>query len=271
MKTINLEYLSEISSFESNSYKLLNMDDWQDEVLSSRHMHNRVGKGGGRSQRHGSKFNVRKTFGGYSVECAAYDRSASDGGDGRSAGSSDLQLYRLTTDGQGIVGMLSLPGTLHAAVILAASRKSLQKIISDLEVEDAVEDEAAEVESTGTSEEDNDSQDDSDGLNHMEEADRLENDRFKAFEKNSFRSPKFWVQWCGSPISPESTLQEAESTSAQTGLGYVVFSGNDCRKFSGTLNCDSLGWENVAISGHKLASRSESDVPVLWPQTGSDL
>ncbi|KAH6652229.1 hypothetical protein BKA67DRAFT_660993 [Truncatella angustata] len=247
------------------------MDDWQDEALSSRHMHNRVGKGGGRSQRHGSRFNVRKSFGGFSVDCPTYTRACGSEGDMKSAGNPDLQLYRLTTDGQGVVGTLSLPGTLQAAVILAASRKSLQAIVSSLEAEDPANDDAEELEREGSSERDNNTDEDGDDQEHLDEADQLENDRFKAFEKNSFRTPKFWLQWCGSPIPPGSTIQDAESTTPETGLGYIVFSGNDCRKFSGTLNCSTLGWEDVAISGHKLASRSESDVPVVWAQTGSDI
>lgn len=246
------------------------MDDWQDEAFSSRHMHNRVGKGGGRSQRRGSKFNVRKTFGGYSVDCATYERINTGAEDGKPLGNPDLQLYRLTADGQGIVGTISLPGTLQAAVVLAASRKSLQAVIASLDVEETTENDSEEVE-PDDNEDDAHTEDDSDGPGHIDDTDKIENDRFKAFEKNSFRTPKFWLQWCGSPIPQGTAVQSAETTAAETGLGYIVFSGNDCRKFSGTLNCSALGWEDVAMSGHKLASRSESDVPVVWAQTGSDL
>lgn len=44
----------------------------------------------------------------------------------------------------------------------------------------------------------------------------------------------------------------------------MTFTGNDCRKFKGTLNSKELGWKDVAFSGFKAVSRSESDRQVLW-------
>jgi hypothetical protein len=79
--------------------------------------------------------------------------------------------------------------------------------------------------------------------------------------KYSFRHPKFWLQWDG--VMMANTRRE-EPESRESGLGYVVFSQNDCRKFTATFNCGLLGWKDVAVSGRKIAKRNESDVPVTW-------
>jgi hypothetical protein len=235
------------------------MDDWQDAAFSSRHMHNRVGRSGGRGSgksKRNSAFDVRKTFGSYSCKCPAWHKLSS-GSDRSPDQTASLELYRLTESGQGVVGQLSLPGVLEASVILAASRDSLQRILSELEpVDHGIDAQAAE--NDDGNDDDAESDQDSDGNDMSEE--EPENDRFNTFEKNSFRSPKFWLQWNG-VLLPTSTRS---SEKPEAGLGYVVFTGNDCRKFKGTLNCASLAWKDVSFSGHRVATRSESDVPVFW-------
>lgn len=240
----------------------ITMDDWQDAAFSSRHMHNRVnrngGRGGGKSKR--TAFDVRKTFGSYECKCPAWHRINSEGG------SSDqhavLELYRLTENGQGVVGELSLPGVLQAAVILAASRKSLQGILSELEPVNPQQEDEKPSESANTTDETGDWNQDEDS-DEEESEQEPEPDRFETFEKNSFREPKFWLQWNGM-LSPTS----GEPEKAELGLGYIIFPSNDCKKFKGTLNCASLEWKDVALSGHKIAPRSESDIPVAWGPDG---
>jgi hypothetical protein len=212
-------------------------DDWQDAAFSSRHMHNNRGN---KSKR--STFDVRKTFGSYEVKCPAWQKL----GDVSSDQAASLELYRMTENGEGVVGELTMPGALRAAVVLAASRESLRRTVETVEDEEDGEDE------------DDD-----------EEEENEEANRFETFEKNSFRSPKFWFRWSGTPTSqrpssPKLSRKASESDDAETGLGYIVFVGNDCRKFKGTLNCEALSWKDVAITGHKIAARSESDVPVAW-------
>jgi hypothetical protein len=165
--------------------------------------------------------------------------------------SASLELYRLTANQEGVVGELALPSALRAAVVLAGSRQSLRRTVEDMEEEDDDEDEEDE-----------------------EDEDPDPDARFETFEKNSFRTPKFWFRWSGAPASSATPASPKLSKSAspgddvQTGLGYIVFSGNDCRKFKGTINCTALGWKDVAITGHKVAPRSESDVPVVWGRGG---
>jgi hypothetical protein len=229
------------------------MDDWQDAAFSSRHMHNRVGRSGGRGtgkSKRNRAFDVRKTFASYTCKCPAWHKLSS-----ATEQTASLELYRLTDNSEGVVGQLSLPGVLEAAVILAASRDSLQRTVLELEP-------APQSDNVEAVENDDDAEDDeaSESDHENSEEEETESDRFATFEKNSFRSPKFWLQWNGD-LSPTSTRA---SDKHEAGLGYIVFSGNDCRKFTGTLNCASLAWKDVSISGHKVASRSESDVPVVW-------
>jgi hypothetical protein len=227
-------------------------DDWQDAAFSSRHMHNNRG---GKSKR--SNFDVRKTFGSYELKCPAFLKLE----DVSPEQNSSLELYRLTENGEGVVGEVALPGALNAAMVLAASRESLRRTVEDLEEDENDEDD----------EEDDDEEDENDSAPTSPSQ-----SRFETFEKNSFRSPKFWLKWSGAPISrtpttpssPKASRKTKENADVQTGLGYIVFSGNDCRKFKGTINCEAFGWKDVAITGHKIAARSESDVPVAWGKAG---
>jgi len=168
-----------------------------------------------------------------------------------------LELYRLTECGRGVVGEMSLPGCIRAAVLLAASRKSLQGILDELEpVREGKKDDGHEEKKSGEQKDGEHSEDEEE--EESEESEE-EPDRFETFEKNSFREPKFWLRWNGKLESPAVDEEKAES-----GLGYIIFPSNDCRKFKGTLNCASLEWKDVAFSGHKIAPRSESDIPVAW-------
>ena len=241
---------------------------------------------------------MRKTFGEYEVKCASWERAISEmGEEDRQEEEAGLELLRLTKDGQGVLGELILPGVLRAAIVLAASRKILSIITSQLSGDD----------------QDDDDEDDGHDHDHDHEVDEVEDedgaedeqqpDRFDTFEKNSFRSPKFWLAWNGTlvlhtsdspPSSPSHARKGSHFSSADSpppsptltrtgssfpppksnstsmtstqaeGLGYITFTGNDCRKFKGTLNCKELGWKDVAFSGFKSVSRSECDRAVLW-------
>ncbi|KAK6006985.1 hypothetical protein QM012_005993 [Aureobasidium pullulans] len=235
-------------------------DSWQETAFSSRHMHNRQNRNAG-SKGHSGKskrntFDVRKTFGSYTVKCPAWHKLYTSG-DGVSSGQDAvLELYRLTKCGTGVVGEMSLPGVLRAAVLLAASRKSLQAILDRLEpVEPEVGDEAKEHDEGEEQESDEESDEEEE-----ESEEESEPDRFETFEKNSFREPKFWLRWNGVLES----MAAGGDEKAESGMGYIIFPSNDCRKFKGTLNCATLEWKDVAFSGHKIAPRSESDIPVAW-------
>ncbi|KAI4803447.1 hypothetical protein E4T44_11194 [Aureobasidium sp. EXF-8845] len=236
-------------------------DSWQEIAFSTRHMHNRQSRnngtktgGNGKSKR--TTFDIRKAFGTYTIKCPSWFKlyNEIDTGENKDA---VLELYRLTECGRGVVGEMSLPGVIRAAVLLAASRKSLQGILDVLEPVKEAEMDKLEEEKKVEKKDDEDSDDEEE--EEEESEDEPEADRFETFEKNSFREPKFWLRWNGVLESPAVGEEKAES-----GLGYIIFPSNDCRKFKGTLNCASLEWKDVAFSGHKLAPRSESDIPVSW-------
>ncbi|KAF1948073.1 hypothetical protein EJ02DRAFT_499176 [Clathrospora elynae] len=234
------------------------MDDWQDAAFSSRHMHNRNNRSG--KAKHRSAFDVRKTFGSYAVKCPAWQKLLNATDSAHSEQDATLELYRLTENGEGVVGELSLHSVLHASVILAGSRDSLRKTVSELE--------SVDVDGDAAEDDENDQEDGDDNADEEES----ERDRFETFEKNSFRSPKFWFRWSGAPTdNTQKTPEEAGPTGTETELGYMVFSGNDCRKFKGTINCTRLKWKNVALTGHKIVSRSESDAQVTWGEDGVEI
>ncbi|KAJ4991518.1 hypothetical protein SVAN01_02899 [Stagonosporopsis vannaccii] len=272
------------------------MDDWQDHALSTRHMHNRNSRRPSGKGKKGGQFDVRKAFGEYEVKCASWERALGDVGDAdRQDEDAAFELLRLTDDGQGVLGELVLPGLLRAAVVLAASRRGLTLLTRSLagEEEEEQEDSGSDGEAASDGDEHGSDEEENDG--------NAPPNRFETFEKNSFRSPKFWLAWNGAlstprPDSPPPSLSPSTSRKQPSsdspppsptlhrtgssfppprptpsthqapaeGLGYVVFTGPDCRKFKGTLNCKELGWKDVAFSGFKSVSRSESDRQLLW-------
>ncbi|KAJ1325778.1 hypothetical protein MN608_08973 [Microdochium nivale] len=197
---------------------------------------------------------------------------------------------------------------LEATVVLTGSRKVMRHIIKEIEHEacDSSEGEAEKDRSkrkmtitksdeTGG---DRNSEDDLEGEESLNDEQSEESDleseqedkdhRYRRpFEKNSFRSPKFWAEWrstgSGSGIDPVGSVTTGDeivsarpesraegnekSNSILAGTGYLVFQGgNDCRKFSGTISCPDLGWNNLAMSGRKRASAKTRDTAVFWPR-----
>ncbi|KXH56346.1 catalase [Colletotrichum nymphaeae SA-01] len=257
------------------------MDDWQEAAFTSRHVHNRASKsnkGGGRGRR-GGAFEVKRAFGRYNIKCP----SATKVRNGKLA-SPSMDIFRLSEDGRGLLGQLSLPGVLDASIILTGSRKVLADLISQYEESDeesevsdkSDEDDGsisehkigeAEGKANDIDKQEDDADEGSEEEEDEEESEVNEKKRFKNFEKNSFRSPKFWFQWNGD-VAPTATSsrdhQISPTTSQETGRGYIVFSGNDCRSFKGTISCDFLGWRDVSISGCKEVSMSERDAAFVW-------
>ncbi|KAH6621793.1 hypothetical protein C7974DRAFT_414489 [Boeremia exigua] len=274
------------------------MDDWQDHALSTRHMHNRNSRRPSGKGRKGGTFDVRKAFGEYEVKCPSYERALrelrdGDGVDGQLA-EPQLELLRLTDDGQGVLGELVLPGLLRATVVLAATRRGLALLTRAL-AGDASDDE---------DDEDVDNDDNAANSHSDDDDEEEEEDRFTTFEKNSFRTPKFWLAWNGPltlpPASPPPTPstpshpsfprkhdpadspppsptlhrtgssfpppKPAPSATPQPaeGTGYVVFAGNECRKFRGTVSCAEWGWRDVAFGGFKTVGRGESERGLVW-------
>ncbi|GKT42942.1 uncharacterized protein ColSpa_03123 [Colletotrichum spaethianum] len=261
------------------------MDDWQEAAFTTRHVHNRASKskaGGGRGRR-GGAFEVKKTFGRYDIKCPNASKRSTNYclANGENVASPTLDIFRLSDDGRGLLGDLMLPGTLEARVVMTGSRKTLEILVSQLEDEESEEnpEEIANDKVSQDKEQDitvhnsasldddfvaSNDEDEADESEDQEDQDK-ERIRFQNFEKNSFRSPKFWFQWKGQVATPSTPHNQTSATaSPETGRGYIVFSGNDCRSFKGTISCDALGWKNVSLSGWKGVSMSERDAPFAW-------
>ncbi|KAK5086920.1 hypothetical protein LTR05_004091 [Lithohypha guttulata] len=242
------------------------MDDWQDAALTTRHMHNRRGGQGTSGKQKNAIFDVRRTFGTYEIKCPAAEKIIAKAGN--SGSSAKLEIYGLNAGGDAVHAELFLPGALHAVVILAASRKTMNAVIRRLEDAyttkervDSADDHVAADEEEPEGEAHGEEQPET------EDEDDLQNRRVQQFEKNSFRSPKFWLRWQGQvtdqPRSQEDD-QEVNSNTTDTDTGYLVFSGNSCDKFEGTISCETLDWRNVKLRGWKLTSKSERDFAMAW-------
>ncbi|RBR10701.1 uncharacterized protein FIESC28_09348 [Fusarium coffeatum] len=252
---------------------------WEDELLDSRHTHNR------RSRKSTAKTgNISHAFGLYRIQCAKVDAIARQQGlDGNSPDqstakkgrkkkqhsySANLNIRNFTTDEDGLYGSLHLPGVLNAVVHMAGSRKGLEDIIateyaSDEEESNSEDDShvtspisSGDSESMRTDKDMGVSQaSDTPGASDIAAYEEKEQARFNKFEKNTFRQPKFWLFWKGRVLAAPQHSVHAETESAtdeiQSGMGYLVFSGSRYEKFNGTISCESLGWKDIAISGRK--------------------
>ncbi|KAJ4112430.1 hypothetical protein NW768_011587 [Fusarium equiseti] len=252
---------------------------WEDELLASRHTHNR------RSRKStATSENILNAFGVYRIQCAKADAIAQQQSlddnlphqtttkKGRKkkqhSYTPNLNIQSFTTDEDGLVGSLHLPGVLNAVVHLAGSRKGLEDILAieyalDREESDADEDAYVESPISGDEPENIGTEKDM-GVSQpsvtAEASDiaayeEREQTRFNKFEKNTFRQPKFWLFWKGRVLAAPQHIIHADTESAtdevRSGMGYLIFSGNRYEKFNGTISCDSLGWKDIAIRGRK--------------------
>lgn len=258
-------------------------DEWEDEFLSTRHVHNRgsrkTNRGGTKGQR---TFDVRRTFGSYEVKCPAAERIRSTGDNAatkkeerkpeeklksrkkakKDSVRAEMEIKRLTDDGNGLLGELVLPGLLEAGLVLAATKKGLENFeaetqangneISDMEQPfktvskiETSDEGSFQCESGSESEEE---YEDPETSTLSEDTER---ERFEKFEKNSFRQPKFWLWWRGR-VRDTVLVDDDDSWTLQSGVGYVVFAGNSCKRFEGTLSCERYDWEDVTFYGYKF-------------------
>lgn len=205
-----------------------------------------------------------------------------------------LEIYRLTADENGILGALKFPGVFEATVVFAGSRKILGNITRDLGQDGAAAEEPPygkrrgsaasssshnsnalgqqkEASLNGHSESDEDEDEEDDDEEHSDESgldshEHRQRRRVAAFEKNSFRQPKFWFRWQG--LVSDDVLADLEDLdldgSKVHGSGYMVFSGNDCRRFQGTMTSEKMGWNNVKMTGWKAKPQPERDFEIQW-------
>ncbi|KAJ3528562.1 hypothetical protein NM208_g10148 [Fusarium decemcellulare] len=247
--------------------------DWESEFLTTRHVHNRKTRHGLGSSGASNAFDVRKTFGSYDLKCPVAEtyrrqnkpeeiQDKSSRRQKRAPLGPRLEIYRLTDNEDGLLGELIIPGILQATATMAGSRKQLRELIEgrrqdEGELREDIPGEPLTTEELGDEE--------ATSSTRYQEKQR---NRFQKFEKNSFRQPKFWLHWHGSVLAPSSALDECQSTDSpengdQSGMGYLVFSGNKCRDFKGTMSCELLGWKDIKLEGRKRGDMKERDVTLV--------
>ena len=234
-------------------------------------------------------------------------KGSSGTGNGTGPGpSSDmwLEIHELTEEEDGLIGTFSFEqigcGRVSGMCVLAGSRKGLVGIIAEMErgadgeeevdgeVDGEGEEEGREVveaaddEEEEKSEEEDDpeprngssSEDDDSDTPELPPPPQILNNRLRAFEKSSFRNPKFWMRWKAhhhahntstntQPEPPERQPTPITPPAVESNQAYLIFSSNDCERFEGTVSCVALGWDNAKLKGWKVRSRG-SRCPVEW-------
>ena len=181
------------------------------------------------------------------------------------AGSSTMQhvfeIHELTESETGLVGTFDF-AKLSGMFILAGSRKQLADIITGLEESDD-DSEDEDGENQDSQDEDDDTEESGNEPSAIELQDEKINRRAQAFEKNSFRNPKFWMKWKGTPV----TNNDCGSGQVEQDMGYLVFANNECDRFEGTITCPTLDWKQLKLKGRKVHSKGRS-CPTAWNDLG---
>ncbi|KAF5559319.1 catalase [Fusarium napiforme] len=255
-------------------------------MLSSRAFHNR--KTRKFTAQASSSSSITRVIGSYQLQCPKADSLARTSQVNRDpakaekhprqkrrpANSPRFEIHRFTGEEDGLEGDLFLPDVLDASFIMAGSRKKIQEILDRAIIPEYSDfDSESVAHSSGGRSADNSDADDQQHETcpdqHPSEVSGDEDDhpkdshvdktaaelRSDNFEKNTFRQPKFWLSWRGKVlVKPESGVVPEDYSpldTIQSGIGYIVFTGNKYQKFKGTISCDVLGWDNVAITGWK--------------------
>lgn len=221
-----------------------------------------------------------KSASGKGTSGSSNKKTSRSNSNGASAGDAILEMYRLADGEEGILGSLRCAGVFEATVVFAGSRKTLSKITrhlgrSDLEGAASSSSSSLPIRRDGSARvsghtaengEDDDEEDDSDDDEPSSGDDtdgggsreKRQRKRIATFEKNSFRQPKFWFRWQGDVDDDTGAAVKAN------GSGYIVFSGNDCKRFQGTMTSEKLGWNNVKMNGFKTKPQPERDFEICW-------
>lgn len=237
------------------------MDDPIDSAFQSRcfahgKSKSKSGRGSGRGGGGASKpFNPLAALGRYEVSLGA----------GPASSNHVFEIHELTESETGLMGTFDFE-KLRGMFILAGSRKQLAYTITGLEDN---EDDDENDEEEDDDREDQGSQDDGNAESDNEPSaielqDKKLNRRAQAFEKNSFRNPKFWMRWKGmSTVENDNDIPNQ----VETDMGYLVFTNNECDKFEGIITCPSLDWKQLKLKGRKVHSKGRS-CPVSWSGLG---
>jgi hypothetical protein len=239
----------------------LDMDDPIDSAFQSRRFAHgkskgKSGRGSNRSGGASKPFNPLAALGSYEVSLGA----------GPSSTQHVLEIHELSGDETGLLGTFDL-GKLRGMFVMAGSRKQVADIVEGLEDDDDDDHEAGDDDDgeTDESQSGNEEEETEPEPSAIELQDEKVNRRARAFEKNSFRNPKFWIRWKGTPLSEAS--DDSGPKQVETDMGYLVFANNECDRFDGTINCPSLDWKQLKLKGRKVHSKGRS-CPADWNDLG---
>lgn len=260
---------------------------WEEMQASTRRFPNSRSNRGRRTA-----FEIRSAFGTYEVKCPGISHSSAEretqsahsptstsskkaakGGESRlaklegSRGGQDMwmEIHETIGDGRGIIASFEM-GELRGVMLIAGSRKVLSEVA-------AAEDKAhGSGSSTGgsqaQSQNDGSNSSSNDGEEEEEEEEAPVNEdcfeppppsmRSNPFEKNTFRTPKFWFRYRARHM--ESSIITADNPA---NMGFIEFDGNACRGFKGVISSEKYG-ENVAFEGWKIKGKG-SKARWEWP------
>jgi len=238
---------------------------------------------GGRGKR---AFAAANLVGSYTVKCKTIEQASSGNGDDKPSDDLNLEIHGTTEDGLGMIGSFDF-GVLYGMMLITGSRKGLEKAVRIADGEEADDDDEHhedEHEHHDDDEEVEEHVEETNGNDHggddgeAEQAPRRptpsrvstsskhsrrasRHDATHAFEKNTFRTPKFWFRWRGMKRRSGKD-DELVVDVAGKNIGFLEFHGGACKEFSGTFTSELLG-ENVSMLGWKTMMRP-SVCPFGW-------
>jgi hypothetical protein len=169
---------------------------------------------------------------------------------------------------------------MNGILVMAGSRKGLADIIQDFETEEGESDDTESDAEDGDEDKDASEQKLQDDSRHgseeeesaeeqpiqgeIELEDERINRRFAAFEKNSFKNPKFWFRY-KAYVGKDGfdQAQETRTREIEVNTGYLIFTSNDCDQFDATISSSYHGWKDIKMTGRKIRPQATA-CPLSW-------
>ncbi|QIW97214.1 hypothetical protein AMS68_002732 [Peltaster fructicola] len=261
------------------------MPGWKDEQQSHRRFPERSRKTGHSVQ--GESFQPRNMLGRYALRSAHFEklnartRSVNEQG-------MWLEIHGLVESATGYSATFDL-GVVSGVMLIAGSRKALRDVVEEADEEEEDQGESSAESEDQSSESDASSEEVRDTFVSAPERDRPAH----AFEKNTFRTPKWFAQWrgkiAGTAESSQATQdtpdndngpntndqQEPRDSTASESVhnvqahpdnkAHFEFSSAACREFKATFSCPALEAREVAVQGWKITGKA-SPATIHWSE-----
>lgn len=253
-------HLHRVFQLAVNTGTAYSMGDPIDSAFQSRRFAHGKSKSKGKGKAGAKPFNPLSTLGSYDVSLNP----------GVEMSQQVFEIHELTEDETGLIGTFNL-GKLSGMFVLCGSRSGLEEVVAGFEEKDEDQDEddndneddAEDEDDDSESRESDDAEESGTELSAIELADEKANRRARAFEKNSFRNPKFWMRWKGFVTASKEDGANEGQKHVESDMGYLVFANNSCDRFQGTISCPSLGWQHLKMKGRKMTPKA-TPRPLTW-------